>query len=305
MNDDNPPVPRGWGYEAATLRTASVAPVAVFATGERSDDSAPPDVSIVTVTFGVSPTLPRVWNALGVALEADAAELSAEVIVVDNPHPVWGHAGADLAAVSTQGALIVRPDVNLGFGGGNNLGVDRARSELICLLNPDVIVQSGDLVRLVALARQHDADIIAPVLLNDDGSVQEMGARISSDGTTRPIRSGDQSADYASAACWVLHRERFVALDGFDQAFYPAYYEDVDLVLRLNQIGGQVRVDRDTRVVHAWSEHHARRAPDTRPQHRLLRERWADELATRPNLRPPRRSAKPAGSRRASKPGHS
>lgn len=278
-NADDAPTSDGWNDDAPVVITASPAPLCSFGAPQQ------PDVSIVTVTFGVSPIQPRMWAALGSAGDDIA---NAEMIVVDNLHPRWGHSGGDLVSICTAGVHLARPDANLGFGGGNNLGVDRSRAEIICLLNPDVILAPGDLPRLVELARERPDDIIAPVLLNDDGSVQEMGGRISRDGTTRPIRTAGHQADYASAACWVMTRERYVELGGFDPIFYPAYYEDVDLALRLHQIGGTTYVDHETRVVHAWTRRHLHRVPDTRPQHRLLRERWAEQLAKRPALRKPK-----------------
>lgn len=261
-----------------SMTTNSVSPLVTF------DPAGDPKMSIIMVTFGVSTVQPRTWAGLGTASDEIA---DTEMIVVDNPHPTWGHAGGDLVALRTRGVQLVRPDQNLGFGGGNNLGVNRARGEFICLLNPDVIVGPGDLSRLATLAREHPDDVVAPVLLNDDGTTQEMGGRISRDGTTRPIvkESDVDAAEYASAACWVMRRARYVELGGFDPIFWPAYYEDVDFALRLAERGGTTRIDTSTRVTHAWSKHHLDRVPDTRPQHRLLKQRWKSELAKRPSLR--------------------
>lgn len=286
--------PAGWGADVPSVITGSPDPLAAFGSVDN------PALSIITVTFGVSPAQPRMWAGIGESTD-DTAD--AEMIVVDNPHPTWGHAGADLVSLYTRGVSVIRPDENLGFGGGNNLGVDRCRADIICLLNPDVVIAPGDLPRLVSLARDHPDDVIAPVLLNDDGTVQEMGGRISRDGTTRPIRATTgPDADYASAACWVMFRERFVELGGFDPVYHPAYYEDVDFTLRLQRAGGRTVVDHSTRLVHAWSPHHLRRAPDTREQHRILRNRWADELATRPALRRPRTASGPSRTTRSSPP---
>ena len=62
-----------------------------------------------------------------------------EVIVVDN--------GSDGSLASTiaagTGAVAVRSDRNLGFSGGVNLGVSKARGDLIALLNDDAVASPG------------------------------------------------------------------------------------------------------------------------------------------------------------------
>ena len=105
-------------------------------------------------------------------------------------------------------------------------------------VNPDLFVRPGWIEPLLARL-EAGASIVAPVLLDPDGSIQEAGARVHSDGSTSPIldRSSDNGGsserpDYASAACWLVEREEHERLGGFDAAFYPAFYEDVDLALR-------------------------------------------------------------------------
>jgi GT2 family glycosyltransferase len=155
------------------------------------------------------------------------------------------------------------------------------------LLNPDVFLQPGDLRRLVEAARLHDGDIVAPGFLWPDGTVQEFGFRLLADGSTRAVEQPtDDGYDYCSAACWVLPKALFDELDGFDRAFHPAYYEDVDFVLRAKQQGRSIRLIDDVQVVHAvhsgtasgWTE----AIPDVSRQRAVFAERWADLLADRP-----------------------
>jgi hypothetical protein len=50
-----------------------------------------------------------------------------------------------------------------------------------------------------------------------------------------------------------LRRSAFVQVQGFDDYFWPAYYEDVDLCLRLRQRGWQVRYQPELTATHIES----------------------------------------------------
>lgn len=244
-----------------------------------------PELSVVIVTYGTGLVLERTVADLAAAIVADGLE--AEVVVVDNPHPVRGTWAGDRLRLATSGIRLVGATENLGFGGGNNLGVSVCRAPLVCLLNPDVFLQPGDLRRLVEAARRHEGDIVAPAFLWPDGTVQEFGFRLLADGSTRAVEEPtDDGYDYCSAACWVLPKALFDELGGFDAAFHPAYYEDVDFVLRARESGRTIHLVDDVQVVHAahsemssgWTE----AIPDVSRQRSVFVERWADLLADRP-----------------------
>lgn len=219
-----------------------------------------PRVSIVMVTFGTGAIVLD-------ALDAIAANTSVpyEVIVVDNPTAVPIDSPDDHTPALLQrcvvGASVVVAERNLGFAGGNNLGVGRATGEFVCLLNPDVLVGPGWLEPLLAALDDPAVGIAAPVLLNPDRSLQEAGQLLYDDGCTAAIGgpevlTGDWSqafsrdVDYSSAACWLLRRTEFLELEGFDERYHPAYFEDVDYALRVEASGRRTRLVADVPVVH-------------------------------------------------------
>lgn len=252
--------------------TASPAAIASFPAVER------PRVSIVIVTFGTGTLVVSCLERLAGAIAVDG--LAAEVIVVDNRHPRRGNATADLVTIATSGVRLVTSPVNLGFGGGTSRGVAVASGELLCLLNPDVEVVPGQLAALadrVAGSRR----LVVPGFVRPDGSVLERGARLLRNGETRFITDADAHlyrAQYGSAACWMLPRAEFDRLDGFDEAFHPAYYEDVDFALRFVADGGEIVIADDVEMVH----HHqgsTTEAPDVGRQRLAFVERWSELLA--------------------------
>ena len=247
-----------------------------------------PGVSIVIVTYRTGPI---VIEAIG-AIAAHTAE-PYEVIVVDNS-PDDDQRTADLLRTQTRGVTLLTPHQNLGFGGGNNLGADRAAGDLLCFVNPDVIVGPGWLAPLVAALEDPVVAIAAPVLVDRDGSLQEAGQLVYDDGCTAAVggpevMAGDWSnvfsrdVDYASAACWVVRRSEFLAAGGFDERYRPAYFEDVDYAVRVERAGQRTRLVADAPVVHEHASGGSSDAVAIAERSRdTFRSTWAAELATRP-----------------------
>lgn len=250
-----------------SIVTASPAPIAHVVS------AAEPAVSIVIVTYGTSAV---VVDTVASIVESHPP-MPFELIVVDNPHPHEGGRTAMELSLSTSGVRVVTPDRNLGFGGGCELGALHARSDVIAFVNPDVIVRPGWLEPLVAGVSEHDVAIVAPVLTNLDGSVQEAGQRLLSTGATEPlvvVPEVPTTVDYASAACWVMRASVHEALGGFDPLYHPAYFEDVDLALRARSFGMRVVVEPAVRIVHLGGQGTPGDAPPASAQRDTLLERW-------------------------------
>jgi O-antigen biosynthesis protein len=242
--------------------------------------TAAPRVSFIAVTYGTGPIIVDSIRTLTESLAG--LDLAYEYIVVDNLHPVAPHRARHELLLSTAGVTVVKPGRNLGFGGGCELGALHATGEVLALVNPDVIFRPGWIEPLLAVVADHS--IVAPVLRDPDGTVQEAGQVLRPDGSTRsvttqPVATGTNGADYPSAACWLIRRDEHERIGGFDPVFHPAYYEDVDLVLRALDLGGSWAVVPDATVVHhRGGSTTERTVPDTRQARTTL-------LTRRPSLR--------------------
>ncbi len=274
------------------LRTASPAPDVVFP----PVDPTHVDVSIVLVAYGSARVVLDGVTALGRSLVDDpaVADRSIEVLVVDHPHPRSGTSPADLLALHTAGVRVVRAARNLGFGGGNELGIALARGRVLVLLNPDVLAEPGWLGPLLDAVADPTVGIAAPVLVWPDGRVQEAGVRLFRDGGTAPEtelagiaaaaaddatgEAGAVDVDYSSAACWAVRREVLEQVGGFDAAFHPAYYEDIDLALRVHGAGLRTVVCPDARLVHLHGGSTVGPPPDLTDHIDRFRRRWAEVL---------------------------
>jgi GT2 family glycosyltransferase len=224
-----------------------------------------------------------------------------ELIVVDNasldgtPERIRKQFGA---------VRLIQNHVNLGFGAANNQAAELAHAPLLVLLNSDAIVSPGWFGPLAdVLERDRTAGAVVPRLLHSDGRLQEAGALLASDGTVFSLGDGDdpeafgyrfpRTVDFGAAACMVIRTESYRALGGFDPAYAPAYYEDVDLCLRLAERGLRTAFEPRATVVHgrfgSGSFEQARELSE-RNRRRFVA-RWGHRLRSRPRtLAPPHRA---------------
>jgi GT2 family glycosyltransferase len=186
--------------------------------------------------------------------------------------------------------------LNLGFGAANNFAVRHARGKYLVLLNDDTEPQAGWLEALVRLAESDSAiGAVGSRLIYPDGTLQEAGAVLWSDGTTACPGRGDPSVsltysyvrdvDFASANGLLVSRETYDAAGGFDERFYPGYFEDVDLCLTIRHaLGRRVVYEPRSQILHVESATMSR-DPQFRGflfrRHRaLLCEKWSEALTT-------------------------
>jgi N-acetylglucosaminyl-diphospho-decaprenol L-rhamnosyltransferase len=189
----------------------------------------PQDVTAIVVTFDSAHALPE---CLG-ALRADGVP----VIVVDN-------ASTDdtVTIAEGQGARVVRNARNEGYGRANNSGARAAESEFILVVNPDCIVDKGAVPALVDAARRYpDAVLFAPQIVEPDGRVFYQPRSLLASYLTNPqgklvLPEGEACAPFFSGACFLIRRDVFLKLGGFDDNIF-LFYEDDDLCRRVADSG--------------------------------------------------------------------
>ncbi len=177
------------------------------------------------------------------------------VVVVDN-----GASGTSAAVLGDlEGDVtLIETGCNLGFGGGVNRGVAATTTPLVLVCNPDLVVHDGAIAELVrALGEQPDWAMIGPKILDRSGetypSVRRFPSLLDAAGHallaplwpknpfTARYRSGDVAkpkwgVDWISGACFLIRREAFEALGGFDEGFFM-FAEDLDLCFRAHELG--------------------------------------------------------------------
>lgn len=243
-----------------------------------------PVASIIVVGWQDAPLL---ISCLA-SLKANVAGCRFEVLLVLN-EPTYRLQAA--LALSVRGVRTWLFETNLGFGGAVNLAAAEARGKYIVLLNDDSLVESNWLESLVETAERRECGAVGSTFLNPDGTLQEAGSILWSDGHTAAVGSGgllghwdfERQVDYCSGASLLVRRDAWEELGGFDSRYYPAYYEDVDFALRLKQKGWSVWYQPVSRVRHVRSASTvlSLRTFLSERNRQVFVERWAELLARR------------------------
>lgn len=203
-----------------------------------------------------------------------AEQLASNWAAADIGHARWmvvDNASTDASADMARalGADVVELSANHGFSAANNIGLLQVDTPWTMFVNPDVSVANpADLGRLAALSCENDGALIAPQLLNPDGSEQAnarglpfLTAKVANRFRRRHSASANDYARTGLArptyAAWVMGAavggptSLFRALGGWDDCFF-IYYEDHDLGLRAWESGARVVVDPTVRWLHEW-----------------------------------------------------
>ena len=185
-----------------------------------------------------------------------------EVIAVDD--------GSD---ETTQGVLqelqekiatlrVIRNEQAQGFVRVINRAAQTSTNDYLVLLNNDTLPQPEWFTALLRLFDRHeDVGAVGGKLTYPDGSLQEAGGVIFSDGSgwnfgkndpyaNRPIYDHVREVDYCSGALLATLRSVWEEVGGFDEQFAPAYYEDADYCFSLRQHGYRVLYQPASVVIH-------------------------------------------------------
>ena len=174
---------------------------------------------------------------------------SIEILVLDN-------ASADetwtfLQEEELKGQLTaIRNPENLGFAKACNLAAREARGEFLLFLNNDTIPKPGWLGAMQDLICQDSTvGVVGSRLLYPDGTIQHAGISLDDHGLPYHVcrRMAGEAPEAlvqrdfpaVTGACLLMRRSVFEKLRGFDES-YSMYVEDVDLCLRVWEVGYRV-----------------------------------------------------------------
>lgn len=227
-------------------------------------------LSVIVVSWNVSKLLIKCLETL----KRDLSGIEAEVFVVDN-----ASADDSVEMVRREHAWVtlIANESNLGFAKANNQAMKLAKGEFILLLNPDTEVMAGAIPHLIGFLEKHpQAGIVAPQLINTDGSVQRscrafptftamlyellglsklfpnhklFGSYKMLDFDHDVLREVDQP----EGACLLLRRPVIDQVGILDEGFFMLF-EEVDWCYRIKQAGWQIWFDPAAKVVHHYGQ---------------------------------------------------
>lgn len=186
-----------------------------------------------------------------------------EIVLIDNT----SHDASLNFIEGVEGALLVmRNSRNAGFAAASNQGWRAAHGDPILFLNPDAEALPGSIEALAQrIARDPQMWAVGGRLLDGTKSNETCAsvrafpsvAAVAAEMLlldeiwprnpwTRRYRMADWNHDSArdvdqpAAACLMVRRAALESLGGFDEDFWPAWFEDVDLCRRIRTAGGRI-----------------------------------------------------------------
>ncbi|MBF0244646.1 MAG: glycosyltransferase family 2 protein [Planctomycetes bacterium] len=220
--------------------------------------SSVPAISVLIVNWNGITHLEECLGSLGRQTCTDH-----EVVLVDNGSR---DGSAEYVRTAFPGVILVESPRNLGFAGGNNLGLSHARGRWIFTLNNDTVVDPNCLARLLAMAESApQIGMVACRVLSyhDRSRIDSRGVNICRDGMSRAAErcqsTGDRPQDdgreiLLPSGCAALYRRTALTETGFFDEDFFAYCEDTDLGLRLCWAGWDGVLADSAMVYHKYSQ---------------------------------------------------
>jgi GT2 family glycosyltransferase len=182
----------------------------------------------------------------------------------------------------------VRNDVRQCFGQNMNRAARLARGKYLCLLNNDTYVTPGWLTALVdAAERDPSVGVVgnkhlfpgtgklnhAGMVFDDNGHPWHLYPGLDPD---LPAANVSREFQIVTAACWLVPRELFLALGGFDEQFHNGF-EDVDFCLRVRQQHRKVYYCAASTIYH-YGQSSPGRTDNDKANWEYFKKKWAGRV---------------------------
>lgn len=218
-----------------------------------------PNISIITVNYnGLQDTGEMIES-----LESHLHTCSYEIIVIDN-----GSQKNEAILIQKQfpSVRVIRSDKNLGFAGGNNLGIHNAIGKYIFLLNNDTFLEDDSIYFLYKTLEQHpEVAAVSPKIkfAAPPRNIQYAGFTPLTRYTLRNQGIGYNEPDYGQydisgptaflhGAAMMIRREAILQA-GLMPEIYFLYYEEIEWCSRMLRCGYQLYYDPRCTIYHKES----------------------------------------------------
>lgn len=206
------------------------------------------------------------WNGYKDTVECIS---SLEEIVYENCQIVLVDNGSDIneAEILEKDFSIIktiRSDKNLGFSGGNNVGIKYAldlNADYILLLNNDTIVKTNFLKPLLKkFLDEKEVGIVAPMInyYDEPQRIWTVGGSISrirgsgfadSNKWESQVSNEDREVGFVSGCCMLIRREVFEKIGLLDENYF-LYLEDTDFCYRIKEAGYKIFMTPKSKIFH-------------------------------------------------------
>ena len=203
-----------------------------------------PLVSVITVNYNQSQVT---FDLLASLRKISYPNI--EIIVVDNASP---SDDPDSMKINYPEITLIKSSINLGFAGGNNLGIEKSTGDYLLFINNDTEVPAGFLEPLVAFFLAHpDAGMVSPKIRyhHTPEMIQYAGYSELNPYTIRNFSIGykeidksqydtDRPTAFGHGAAMMVPR-KVIEKVGMMPDIYFLYYEEIDWGWKIRKAGYQ------------------------------------------------------------------
>lgn len=214
-------------------------------------------VSIISVNY----------NQTAVTLEflesikaQDYADL--EVIIVDNASKI---SPEETIKQQFPEVKVIRSEKNLGFAGGNNLGIRAAKGDFLFFVNNDTIIPANTIRRMVIYLKEHDdIGMLSPLIYYyDHQQMLQYGGSTEVDTLTGrneaigyhqqwKLEQEVKPTAYPHGAAMMIPRKVIDEVGDMPENFF-LYYEELDWCTQIRSKGYNACVDYGSYILHKES----------------------------------------------------
>ena len=198
-----------------------------------------PLVSVIVLNYNAGELLVNCVNSL-----KKSEYTNLEILVVDN---ISSDGSQKKCKEEFPDIRLIQNEKNLGYCGGNNVGIREAKGEFIVILNPDTIVDPNWLNELIIAYDKFGEGLYQPKILslNEENIIQSTGNMLHVFGFGFARDKGNKIIDkieeiekigYASGTC-LFTSKKVIDKVGYLDEFLFLYHDDLDLGWRAAQIG--------------------------------------------------------------------
>ena len=144
---------------------------------------------------------------------------------------------------------------NLGFQGANNYAVELAQSTIVMPMNNDIKLEEKSLALLAKHFDESDVFAVSGKFYDFDETTFLYGNRggyFQNGHFFLYEKSPDDTSQtlFACGGAFMVDRDRYLELGGFDLLYHPLYYEEIDLSYRALKRGWEVRYEPESIAYH-------------------------------------------------------
>ena len=202
------------------------------------------------------------------SINRETKDISYEIVIIDNCSSWAQYKMLSAAMQKNDHVKLYRSNINLGFSGGNMLGVQYARGNYLFFLNNDCELMNDNLSILhrfmqenpqaaVCTGQMHDADRKPH---NSFAYTPSLSLQVFGNGLNRMMNpqafpskkklyTNPLEVQMLTGASLFVDSQVFAELGGFDTQFF-LYCEEEDLAMRMQQAGRKLYLVPEARFLH-------------------------------------------------------